>query len=587
MVTFFFSRNFWVVLKKYKFSLLNLFLCVIVTSLVNMCYPYIFGLLIDEVFYHRNWDLFLYIVVVYGLIFTGEMGLHVILNSTWAYLMTRFLFDFRLILFRTVQSVSSSRLSSGRVGDLMTTLNRDIDEIMNFIHWNVFYLTANVMRLGIAIFFVFSINRYIGLLMIVAVPLSVVISNLYSKRIKTITDAYRNKFGITISWVTEMLNGIRELRLLGSNSQITEQYEQDIRGLTALRTKQDYTETAARQSIAFVTLLSDLSLYALAAYLIVSGDLKMGGLIAAIEYFSRSKQILGSLSQANVRLQQNKVSIARINELLSADTDRRGTRKIKGDIQNIRMDGVGFSYGDEKKVLRDVHLNINKGEKIAVIGPSGAGKSTIASLIIGLYEPQSGKISINGTSHEDLSLAELRGKIGYISQDPYVVDGTIRSNLMIGSARKTDEDLWRVLDEACLGDMALALKNGLDTVINSEGLQLSGGQKQRLAIARVLLRNPEVIIMDEATSSLDNETEATLLALWETSFREKTVITIAHRLTSILGADKVAILQEGTIAAFDTQENLYRENAYFRQLMDAQINPGGEQNERNPAKDSA
>ncbi|WP_176835636.1 MULTISPECIES: ABC transporter ATP-binding protein [unclassified Paenibacillus] len=574
-------------MKKYKFSLLNLFLCVIVTSLVNMCYPYIFGLLIDEVFYHRNWDLFLYIVVVYGLIFTGEMGLHVILNSTWAYLMTRFLFDFRLILFRTVQSVSSSRLSSGRVGDLMTTLNRDIDEIMNFIHWNVFYLTANVMRLGIAIFFVFSINRYIGLLMIVAVPLSVVISNLYSKRIKTITDAYRNKFGITISWVTEMLNGIRELRLLGSNSQITEQYEQDIRGLTALRTKQDYTETAARQSIAFVTLLSDLSLYALAAYLIVSGDLKMGGLIAAIEYFSRSKQILGSLSQANVRLQQNKVSIARINELLSADTDRRGTRKIKGDIQNIRMDGVGFSYGDEKKVLRDVHLNINKGEKIAVIGPSGAGKSTIASLIIGLYEPQSGKISINGTSHEDLSLAELRGKIGYISQDPYVVDGTIRSNLMIGSARKTDEDLWRVLDEACLGDMALALKNGLDTVINSEGLQLSGGQKQRLAIARVLLRNPEVIIMDEATSSLDNETEATLLALWETSFREKTVITIAHRLTSILGADKVAILQEGTIAAFDTQENLYRENAYFRQLMDAQINPGGEQNERNPAKDSA
>ena len=204
---------------------------------------------------------------------------------------------------------------------------------------------------------------------------------------------------------------------------------------------------------------------------------------------------------------------------------------------------------------------------MAIVGKSGSGKSTLVKLLVKMYEPDSGKIFIDGQNIFDCSNRSVRKQIGYVQQDVFLFEGTLRYNLTFGDRSYRDEDIMEACRAACVEDLVLSLPEGLDTVLGTNGMRLSGGQKQRIAIAGVILRKPSILIFDEAVSSLDSETEGLINLIWKENSKEKTSVIVTHRLTSAMMADKVLVLKEGKIEAYGAPEDLYKQNEAFRSLF--------------------
>ncbi|MEN6314728.1 MAG: ABC transporter ATP-binding protein [Clostridiaceae bacterium] len=557
--------------KPYRFSFVNLFLCVLVTSFSGMLYPYIFGKLVDEVFYARNNAYFIYIVASYGVLFLGEQSLHLILNTTWAYLMTRFLFDIRRKVYEKILLMKAGFLSNMRTGDLAATINKDCEEFMNFIHWNIFYLTANILRLVLSVFFISLIDIRFALLMAVTVPLSVCASRIFAGIVKKKVESYREKYGRHISWAFEIIKGLREVRLLSAVKHVMAVFSRNCAALLRLKVSTNTTETVAERANALISLLSTLGLYILAGLLVSRGDITVGAFIAAVEYFSRGIPLLKGINDANMRIQSNMVSVGRVIDVLNEEDEKI----YDGNIVNVtkgRIDFemVSFGYSADEHVLRKINLTIKPGETIALVGRSGTGKSTMANLLLGLYRPDEGNISIDGQDISECSLKSLRNSIGMVHQEIILFDGNIRDNLLLAKHGATDEEIMEACEKAHIGDFIRCLPYGLDTVIGAGGLDFSGGQRQRIAIARVFLKNPKILIMDEAMSALDFEAEQSISQAWRELSSGRTTIIIAHRLSTILGSDRVAILNNGELVSIGHHSMLLENCPIYRQLFEEQ-----------------
>ena len=361
-----YAKQIWSFAKPFRLSFINLYFCVIITSFMGMLYPFLFGMLIDEVFYHRNMDFFKIIVVGYGIIYLSELLLHLLLNATWTYLMTRFLFDIRRKMYEKLLSLKASFFHKIQTGDAMTLINRDTEQIMNLIHNNVFFFSANVVRLLTAIIFVMFINVYIGLLMLVVVPVAVMITLIFGRFMKKQLVAERKTYGNFISWMVEMLSGLRDIRLLAAERNVTRQFIHFGCQMIRLKNKVSRIEWMSERSVAFVSLLSDLTLYATAGIMIVKGNLTVGGFIAMIEYFTRANLILKNISEANTRLQQNKVSIDKVLGLLEEEVEAKRENVTELVVQQAELvfHNVSFQYEGEKDVLRNVNLTILGGETV-------------------------------------------------------------------------------------------------------------------------------------------------------------------------------------------------------------------------------
>ncbi len=565
-------KMIWQFAKPYKPAFINLLICVIVTSFIGMTYPYIFGLLVDEVFYYRNMDFFKIIVICYGGIFIGEQLLHLILNSTWAYLMTKFLFDIRRKIFDKIFILKAQYLSNVQTGELITRINKDATEYMNFIHWNVFYLIANIIRLIISVVFVSVLSLKMAGLMFVAIPLTVYTSRFFAKKVKIKQKEYREMYGKYISWIFEMIKGIREIRLLAAEKTVKTKFIKNISELIHLKINVSFIELGSERANTFISLVSSLLLYVFSGILIVKGELTVGAFVAVIDYFSRAAKLLRGINEANIKIQNNMVGIDRIMNILHEASENANDNgpELKVNEGQIEFDSIKFGYHDKSLVLDNLNLHVRSGEKISIVGRSGAGKSTMTSLLLRFYEPQSGRIRIEDTDIQHCSLKSLRRSIGIVQQETIIFDGTIRYNLKLGNPHCTDSMIWQACKKAHIDEFIEKLPNGLDTVIGTDGINLSGGQRQRISIARIFLRDIKILIFDEATSALDYEAEQVIQKSWKELSVGKTTIIIAHRLSTILDSDRVAVLDNGSIIACDHHEELLKSCEQYQVLFKEQ-----------------
>ena len=298
-----------------------------------------------------------------------------------------------------------------------------------------------------------------------------------------------------------------------------------------------------------VSLVSTLILYMLAGYLVFKGEFTVGYFVASVDYFGRATSLFNSLSQKSIAIQNNIVGIERVQKLLNEDSEKYEGHALKVTGGNICFDNINFSYNQHNKVFSKLQLNIKAGEKIALVGKSGEGKSTLASLLLRFYNPQEGNIFIDNQDISTVSIKSLRNNIGIVWQDILLFDGTIRENLLIAKENANEEEIWAALEQANIADFINSLQDKLDTVIGSRYQGLSGGQKQRIGIARILLKNPKILIFDEATSALDFESEQVIKNSWSELSKGRTILVIAHRLSTIIDCDRVAVLSNGKIAA--------------------------------------
>lgn len=558
--------------KPYRLTFINLFACILITSFIGMLYPYIFAMLIDEVFYHRNMEFFKIIVFSYGVIYIGEASLHLVLNSLWAYLMTRFLFDIRRKVFEKILSLKAKFLSNSKTGELIARINNDTNEFMNLIHWNIFYLAANVMRLIISIVLVTVISYKLSLLMFVLIPLSVYATLYFGHKNRDYFKAYRKEYGDGISWLSELVRGMREVKLLATERNVTKEFVHIWSRLIRLRVKTSMVSFWSSRVIALISLLSDMSLYIVAGILVVKGELTVGGFVAAIEYFSKTNSLLKSLNEKNQEIQKNMVSINRVFTLLAEETEDSGRKLPNLQVTDgkIEFRQISFAYDEENLVLRNANLTIQPGERLSIVGRSGAGKSTLASLLLRLHDPVDGEIRIDGNQIREYSLKSLRSQIGMVQQETLIFNGTIRYNLRLGNPKAKDVEIWQACEKAHIAEVIRNLPQGLDTAIGTGGVNLSGGQRQRIAIARIFLKNPKILIFDEATSALDFEAEQAVQQAWKELSQDRTSIIIAHRLSTILDSDRVAVLEKGQIVGCDHHLKLLDHCPAYRVLFGEQ-----------------
>jgi len=563
--------------KPHKWIFFTLFICIVMTTFSGSIYPYIFGKLVDEVFYGKNMSVFLNMVLLYGAVYLLNQLMHFALNMSWARLMTSFLFDIRSAIFNKVLSYKGEKLTNLYSGDIIARMNNDAAEFMNFIHWNVFYTIGGVLNLLLSLGFIFFLNIWIGIFTLILTPVIVYTSRKFSKIAKKYYEEIAQKNGLLSSWLFEIIKGIQDIRLLNAAKNVLSDYVGKTIKIMRLQIKSGRIEIAAERVNSGISLLAQMVLYVISAIFIIKGHLTVGGFTACVTYFGTCTSVFNSLNNKVVNIASNMVSIDRVVDILEEQSEQYNLDVPDITIKkgNILFSNVWFSYINEIEVLKGITLNIESGERVSLVGHSGAGKTTIANLLYKLYEIDRGKISIDGININDFNLHNLRDQIGIVHQETLLFENTVRFNLCFSNDNKNDDQLWDALKMAHLYDFIIALPNELDTQIGSGGITFSGGQKQRLAIARIFFKNPKILIFDEATSSLDNEAESIITSCWDDLCSDRTILVIAHRLSTILHSDKVAVVSEGKIVGYDNHHNLINTCAEYVELFKEQYSHSG------------
>lgn len=559
--------------KPYKFKFSFLLFCILLATFTGCLYPYIFSNLVDEVFFNKNLDVFLSIVIKYGIVYFLNQFMHFFINMIWASLMTSFLFDIRSSIFKTVMAYRVKKLINIYSGDIIYRMGTDVEQFLNFIHWNIFYSIASILNLVTSIGFILYINVFLGLFTIIFTPIIVYISGFFSKKVKKIYSEISQSNGRLFSWLFEILRGMQEIRIIGATTTIISNFVRKTIKILRLQITASKVEVVSERITSGISLLSQIIMYGVSAIFIYNGYMTVGGFTACITYFNTCINVFGGLNNRILSISNNMVSVERVisvlNESVEKYNDNSDIRKIeKGKIDIIN---VSFSYTDNIKVLKDVSININPGEIISLVGNSGAGKTTIANLLCRFYDVEQGLILIDNKNIKEYNLRDLRNQIGIVHQENIIFCGTIRYNISFSNDCELDDNIWEALKMSGLYDFVKSLPYKLDTIIGKNGVDFSGGQKQRLIISRVFYKDPKILIFDEATSSVDNESESIIRESWHKLCYGRTIIVIAHRLSTILNSNKIAVLEEGKIVGFNSHDILINECKQYKDMFKKQL----------------
>ncbi|MDH6368723.1 ATP-binding cassette subfamily B multidrug efflux pump [Paenibacillus sp. PastF-3] len=483
--------------------------------------------------------------------------------------------DLRINLFEHIQKFSNKNLDQLKTGSLITRLTNDVVQLQTFVQMILRNIRSPLLLIG-SLVMAIRISPTLTLILVVAVPLLVAILYGLIRLSFPLFEKMQTKLDGVNTVLQENLSGIRVVKAFVRGKHEEKRFN------TA---NKDYTETAIK-AVRLMSLNMPLMMLVLNASIVAvlwfggaqswNGTLPVGQLIAFINYITQLLMSMLMLSNMLIFFSRAKVSADRENEVLSTISEITEVTDAKKDaISNGRIvfDNVSFAYdpADENLVLDGINFTAEPGETVAILGATGAGKSTLVSLIPRLYDVSSGSITIDGSDTRQISLKQLRRRIGYVMQQAILFSGTVRDNIRYGRPEATDEEVEQAAIAAEAHLFIIELPEGYDTVLGQRGINLSGGQKQRLSIARALLIQPTILIMDDSTSALDAATESRIRQMLKTRLHRSTNILIAQRVTSVIDADRILILENGRIAVQGTHDGLMSSSEIYRDIWKSQI----------------
>ncbi len=480
--------------------------------------------------------------------------------------------DVRMDSYRHIQELELAYFEDRSSGGLMATLNDDVNQLERFLDLGAHELiitAANVVFVGVTFGL---ISPVLMMLAFLPIPVIVVGSLRYQKRLEQRYDAVRAAAGDIADTLANNLGGIATIKAFTA-----EQREVD-RVAEASLAYRAANAAAIRYSSAFVPLIRMAILAGFTMTLVVGGraalrgDLAPGAFSVLVYMTQRLLWPLTRLGETMDMYQRAMASCRRIFGLLDvAPSIQPGERTLAAPVRGaVRFENVRFAYGDGSDVLHDLTLDIPAGETHAIVGATGSGKSTVVKLLLRLYEPNRGRVLVDGVPIAELSFGSLRGAIGFVSQDVFLFQGTVRENLTYGRPAATDDDVARAATLAEAHTFIQSLPHGYDTVVGERGQKLSGGQRQRLTIARAILRDPAILVLDEATSAVDNETEAAIQRSLARVADGRTSIVIAHRLSTVRHAHRIHVLEAGHVIEAGTHEELLEIGGLYAALWRVQ-----------------
>jgi ATP-binding cassette subfamily B protein len=541
---------------------------IVVVSMLDAYFTFLSKGIIDEGILKSNVDALMSILTRYAiLIVVQSAGIFGFVYLAGV-LGERIRYDLRQLLFNHLQSLSLSYYSRTPVGWIMSRVTNDTERVAELVTWGLIDSTWGAVNIITTLGFMFAINWQLALIVLAIIPVLLYAAVQFRKRIlKQFRKVRRINSKITASY-NENITGVRVVKALGREEANLNEFK--------LETREMYESgfRAAWLSALFLPIVQIISAFAIGGVIWYSGvqiefeNITIGGIQAFLSYMTFMMWPIQDLARVFAEMQRSLASAERIFTL--ADTPPEIKNKpnaidpgtIRGD---ITFEHVSFWYEDEMPVIKDLNLEIKRGETIALVGSTGGGKTTIVNLLCRFYEPKRGRILIGSQDYTDLSLEGIQSRIGVVLQTPHLFSGTIRENIAYGRLKATQEEIERAAKLTGAHKFITQFEKGYDEQVGEGGVLLSVGQKQLISLARAVLSDPEVFIMDEATSSVDTLTEALIQQGMEAIMKDRTSFVIAHRLSTIKRADRILVIEDGQIAESGTHAELLKmKGKYFK-----------------------
>lgn len=563
--------------KPYRWKLLGSIILIFIGAGAGLAMPFLLRNIIDDALPHANMQLLVTLVIAMVLVTLVSAVINMIQTIISTKIGQSVLHDLRVKLYSHLHSLSLSFFTDTRGGEIQSRITQDIGSLQELVSNTAHESAKNLSVVIMTVIAMFLLDWKLSLFSLTVVPLTLLLSNWVGALREKVADQQRQKLADLSSEISETLSvpGMILSRTMGKSGFLIRKFSKTSKDVADLEVK-SHTSNEWQWQIIYLLLTILPALTLLLGGLRTQGGnhVSIGTLMALIALQEQLTFPLQELLRTSIEVRKTRVLFSRIFEYLDIPSQVRklsgavvlNKKRVKGD---IKLENVSFSYDGGAQLLSDITIDIPGGSHVAIVGATGSGKTTVGYLIAGLYDVDGGAIYIDGIDIRKLSSHSLTGILGVVSQDPYLLNGTIKENLLFANPRATDLELITAAKITKLHDFIMSLPMQYETPIGEHGYRFSGGEKQRLSLTRTLLRQPAVIIMDEATSALDTITESNLSRALNASMQNVTMITIAHRLSTVRHADQIVVMDRGRIVEKGTHQQLLEKNSYYAKLLES------------------
>ncbi len=566
-------------LKPYWFQFTLVFITILLSSVVGLLPSIITGKIVDEAIVGTDLKLLIRLLIMAFLAMTLSQVVGVVESYINSWISQRIIFDMKNQMYDHLQHMPHSFFTSEKQGDIVTRMNSDISGVSSVISGTLSSIVSNIATVATTLFALLSMSWKLALVGIVVIPLLILPTRSVGKtRWQMLKDkqAKNDEMNQLIN-ETLSVSGSMLVKLFTREEKEYKRFVDLNEEVTQMSLKEARSGQWFRVVMGMFTQIGPLLIYFAGGYLIITHmdtALSVGTITATVALVNRLYRPVESLLNLGVDFTRSLALFTRIFDYFDMKSDIENPengQKPDVDKQDIVYEHVKFAYDSEKEILKDVNFTVPGGKMYAIVGPSGSGKSTVVNLIPRLYDVTGGSVKIAGVDVRDFDLYYLRSCIGVVTQETYLFNGTIRENLLYAKDDATQEEIERACKIANIHTFIVNQPDGYNTMVGNRGLKLSGGEKQRISIARVILKNPQILILDEATSALDSISENSIQDALEKMMEGRTSIVIAHRLSTILKADSIMVVKDGVISEQGTHEELLEKGGTYKELYETQF----------------
>ena len=470
------------------------------------------------------------------------------------------------LCYDKLQSLSMRYYSDKQTGEIMSRMINDTRQLEVLIAHSLPDMATNVIVVAGVAVMIFRINPLLALYTLIPVPFILLLSRLFTTKVAPLFKINQEVLAGLNGHTQDNLSGMKEIQAFGKEGRESLGMKDYCRHYSFVNIRANFYNAMYHPAVEFITSIGTVIVMGAGGYFVMRGRMSTADIVGFFMYLSLFYSPLSALARLAEDIQVSRACGNRVLELLDTeseikeDDDAKDIPTCSGD---VRFDNVVFGYSGDSKVLDGISFDVKPGKMLALVGATGVGKTTIVSLLERFYDPQSGKITIDGHDIRHATLSSLRKNISIVLQDVFLFNGTVYENIAYGAENATEEEVYAAAKTACADEFIREMPDGYMTKIGERGVRLSGGQKQRIAIARAVLRKTPILVLDEATSAVDNETEAQIQKAIENLSGSHTLIVIAHRLTTIMKADDIIVLHDGKIAEEGTHDELMKKGGIY------------------------